>query len=245
MPRRFDKVEFNRAYDELIVGGRFQEVPAYYPRYRSRYRYLVKRFAEAVGPPPVDVLDIGGGQLALLVHALWGDRATAADLPGPHFDYLKERGVATTTWNLCSEEQPFTAAFDAVFFSEVIEHLPIPGHIVLERIRRAMRPGGVIVCSTPNLYRLRNIVYLAIGKRIFDVFTYPEDRGLGHVLEYSREHLQWQFEKAGFVDCAIELVELRHWPNNWAFKVMSAVGYPLTWYPRFRGNLVATGWTPA
>lgn len=239
--RRFDSSAFDRAYNEYIVRGRFQEVPEYYPRYRSRYRDLTERFARHAPQEPCDVLDIGGGQFALLCRVLWGDRGTVADLPGPHFEYLKAHGLALTSWNLVSDAQPFTEAFDAVFFSEVIEHIPIPGHLVLERIRRALRPGGIVVCSTPNLYRLRNIVYLILGKRIFDYFQYTREEGLGHVLEYSRDHLRWQFERAGFGAVEVELCELRHWPNRWAFKVLAAIGYPLTWIPRYRGNLVAVG----
>ena len=58
--------------------------------------------------------------------------------------------------------------FDFVFFSEVIEHLPIPGYIVLGRLRKVLRPGGVIICTTPNLYRLKNVLYMALGLPIFD-----------------------------------------------------------------------------
>jgi 2-polyprenyl-3-methyl-5-hydroxy-6-metoxy-1,4-benzoquinol methylase len=239
--RTFDRREFDRVYDDFIVRGRFQEVSAYYPRYKSRYQYLIQRFAALAPSAPADVLDIGGGQLALLCRMLWGDRGTVADLPGPHFDYLASKGLQQASWNLNKPEQPFTAAFDAIFFSEVIEHIPIPGHIVLERLRRALKPGGLLICSTPNLYRLRNIVYMILGKRIFANFMYPEDLGIGHVVEYSQEHLRWQFDRAGFADTPVELCELRHWPNRWSHKILMAIGYPLTWVPHFRGNLVAVG----
>jgi len=109
---------------------------------------------------------------------------------------MEEHGVKTVHWNLCTSEPPFTRKFDAVFFSEVIEHLPIPGHVVLERLRKVLRPGGVIICTTPNLYRLRNVVYMTFGLPIYDYFRIPDDdTGLSHVIEYSRDHLQWQFEK--------------------------------------------------
>ena len=49
------------------------------------------------------------------------------------------QGVETIHWNLCKSDPPFVAKFDFVFFSEVIEHLPIPGYIVLERLRKALR----------------------------------------------------------------------------------------------------------
>ena len=129
---------------------------------------------------PVDVLDIGGGQLALLCKELWADRACVADINvvGPLFDYLQSQGVQTVQWDLCKEEQPFSQQFDFIFFSEVIEHLPLPGHIVLERLRRALKPGGILICSTPNFYRLRNVVYVALGLRIYDYLRMPEGSSL-------------------------------------------------------------------
>ena len=76
---------------------------------------------------------------------------------------MAEHGVEAIHWNLCKSEPPISGKFDFVFFSEVIEHLPIPGYIVLERLRKVLRPGGVIICTTPNLYRLRNVVYHGDG----------------------------------------------------------------------------------
>ena len=90
----------------------------------------------------------------------------------------------------------------------------MPGHIVLERLKIALKPGGKIICSTANLYRLRNIVYMAIGKQIFDYFRIPETQGLGHVMEYSIDHLQWQIEKSGLQNCDIKYCQMPHSPND-------------------------------
>ncbi len=196
----------------------------------------------------MDVLDIGGGQLALLCKKLWNDRACVADLRPPRFAYLESQGVETVQWNLCKTGQPLVARFDIIFFSEVIEHLPLPGHIVLEKLRRALKPNGIVICSTPNFYRLRNLFYFALGFRIHDYFRMPEDKAdkgyLGHVIEYSRDHLQWQFEKAGFKDCRIEHCQMHHSPINTVFRIMSWIGYPLFLVPRFRDNLLAIARAP-
>ena len=246
MARAWDSQKFDSIYAESICQSASQfGPPGYSLRYRSRYKTLIKRFCYLAPPPPVDVLDIGGGQLALLCKKLWDDRACVADLGGPHFDYLKSQGVETVQWNLCKSEQPFIEQFDTIFFSEVIEHLPLPGHVVLERLRRALKPGCILICSTPNFYRLRNVVYIALGLPIYDYFHMPEDRSLAHVIEYSRDHLEWQFEKAGFKDCRIEYCQMHHSPTNPVFRILSWIGYPLFLVPRFRDNLLATAYAPA
>lgn len=101
------------------------------------------------------MLDIGGGQLAYLAAALWGDNGCVADVQEGCFSELREAGIDAFRWNLAVEDPPTQHRFDAVFFSEVIEHLPVPGHIALRRLRMLLRPGGLLLCSTPNLYRLR------------------------------------------------------------------------------------------
>ncbi len=244
MPRSLQNTEFCELFDQLIVKGRFNEEPSYYPRYLSRYYRIVQQFATLAPSPPCAVLDIGGGQLAVLIKALWGDVCTAADIGGDHLDYVATQGVRPVRWNLCSEEQPFANEFDVVLFSEVIEHLPLPGHVVLERLRRCLKPSGLLLCTTPNLYRLRNVVYLAAGVQIFDYFRMPDSRGLGHILEYSKQHLEWQLERAGFCDICVAYQQFHHHPHRLVPRLLSWMFYPLFLVPRFRDNLFATARVP-
>jgi hypothetical protein len=116
-------------------------------------------------------------------------------------------------WNLALEDPPEGRQFDAIFFSEVIEHLPVPGHIALGRLRKLPRPGGLLLRSTPNLYRLRKAFFLLTGRPLFDHSDLPGTGSGGHVLEYSAEHLAWQLERAGFVDYAVDLEDFTHVPN--------------------------------
>ena len=242
--RNFDAVAFDRALADLVSSNRWQEEPQYYFRYRTRYAAIMRRFAERAPNRPVDVLDIGGGQLAFLAVALWHDRGAVADIDDTCFAGLQSRGIDTFEWNLAVEDAPFDRRFDAIFISEVIAHLPVPGHIVLRRLRMLLRPGGMLLCSTPNLYRLRNLVYLLRGQALFDHFDVPEVRSYGPVVEYSAEHLAWQFERAGFVDCTVDLEHCEHTPNAPLDRVLSRLGAPLRRIPRYRDNLLAVGIAP-
>jgi 2-polyprenyl-3-methyl-5-hydroxy-6-metoxy-1,4-benzoquinol methylase len=243
MGREWKALNFDKVYERFICQKEFGQ-REYYLRYRSRYKECIKRFA-ALAPPshPANVLDIGGGSLAVLAAKLWNDHGVVADLPGPHLDHLASYGVETIQWNICQSEPPLEAKFDCVFFSEVIEHLPMPGYLALRRIAKILRPGGALICTTPNLYRLRNVLYMAVGHRIFDYFQYPdEDISLGHVLEYSRDHLDWQFRKAGFTKYNVECCQFHHMPTNPFHRPLAVLGYPLHIIPRWRDYLIATAY---
>ncbi len=247
MARLWKSQEFDSLYDRFVCRDEMQfGGQAFYQRYRSRYKECVQRFAALAPDYPVDVLDVGGGQLALMCLKLWKDRGVVSDLPGPHLDYMAGHGVEKVHWNVCTHDAPFESKFDFVFFSEVIEHLPIPGYIVLKRLRAILKPGGVLLCTTPNLYRLRNLVYMAVGHPIFDNFQYPDEEvALGHVLEYSRAHLDWQFKKAGFLRYQVEYSQMHHSPTNPMHRPLSWIGYPLHLVPHWRDTLVATGYASA
>jgi SAM-dependent methyltransferase len=242
--RQFDDEAFERAFTALACDNRWQEEPEYYPRYRTRYAAILRRFAEQAPDQPVEVLDIGGGQLAYLARALWSDHACVADIDASCFEGLRAQGIDAFQWDIARDDPPMDRRFDAIFFSEVIEHLPVPGHVVLRRLRMILRPTGLLICSTPNLYRLRNIVYLIRGQPLFDHFDLAGERGYGHVLEYSAEHLAWQFHRAGFVDCQVELQDFAHIPHLRADRVLAALGAPLRKIPRYRDNLLALAKAP-
>jgi SAM-dependent methyltransferase len=242
--RDFSETAFDAAFTELVSRFRWREEPEYYPRYGTRYAAMLRRFAEKAPEHPVDVLDIGGGQLAYLAVAPWNDHGCVADVDDSCFAGLLGQGIGAFLWDLALDDPPTNQRFDAIFFSEVIEHLPVPGHIVLRRLRTLLRPGGLLLCSTPNLYRLRNIAFLASGRPLFDHFDLPGERGFGHVLEYSAEHLAWQFQRAGFREYVVELRDFPHVPHQRLDRALSALGAPLRRIPRYRDNLLATATAP-
>lgn len=86
------------------------------------------------------------------------------------------------------------ASFDALILSEVLEHLVEPGE-ALARLARCVRPGGMVLASSPNIAHWRVVRELVMGR--FDL----ADHGV-----FDRTHLRWftprtfaaMFEKAGF-----------------------------------------------
>jgi SAM-dependent methyltransferase len=90
------------------------------------------------------------------------------------------------------------ASFDVVLYCEIIEHLLMNPVHTLKEIRRVMRPGGLLVVTTPNVARLGNVLAMADGRSIYDPYS-----GFGpygrHNREFSMQELIGLLEFAGFV----------------------------------------------
>ena len=71
------------------------------------------------------------------------------------------------------------ASFDALILSEVLEHLVDPW-ATLERLGRLVRPGGLLLASSPNIAHWKVIRELIAGR--FDL----ADQGV-----FDRTHLRW------------------------------------------------------
>ena len=87
-------------------------------------------------------------------------------------------------------------AFDRVVALEVIEHLFDP-RTFLRRAFEALKPGGVLVLSTPYHGYLKNVV-LALSGKLDAHFTVLWDGG--HIKFFSERTLATMLEEAGFVD---------------------------------------------
>lgn len=148
--------------------------------------------------PSAHILEIGCGSGDTGALALAGDRAgryTGIELmPGPA---AEARKVLTDVIVGDVEQMDFDwqpAAFDALILSEVLEHLTDP-RLLLGKLARYVRPGGIVMASSPNISHWRVLRHLISGQ-------FPAaDRGV-----FDRTHLRWftpetfaeMFENAGF-----------------------------------------------
>lgn len=147
---------YSYAYD-------LQEVYGEIARYGYAYAYQARRDAAlallcASVPPGSRVLDVAAAQGNFTValaergyDVTWND--LRADLAG-YVELKRERGVVRYAPGNVFElevERPF----DAVLATEIIEHVAHPGAF-LAGLATLIRPGGVIVVTTPNGAYLRH-----------------------------------------------------------------------------------------
>ena len=119
-------------------------------------------FKQAVGTGK-RVLDLGCRSGALTQHFLDGNEVVGVDVDPEALAKAAALGIEPVEANV-EEPLPFAdASFDAVVAGELFEHLQFPDALVGE-IRRILRPGGVLVGSVPNAYRVQSRLLFLRGK---------------------------------------------------------------------------------
>jgi SAM-dependent methyltransferase len=109
------------------------------------------------------VLDLGCRSGALTRHFVDGNEVVGLDVDAVALAKAAELGIDGVQGNV-EEPLPFDdASFDAVIAGELFEHLQFPDTLVRE-VRRVLRPGGVIVGSVPNAYRLQGRLRFLLGR---------------------------------------------------------------------------------
>jgi SAM-dependent methyltransferase len=110
---------------------------------------------------PLSVLDVGCGRFALLQeHIAAEDEYFACDLVQPVDPPANFRSV---NLNEDSLRDIFAGhEFDVVFCGEVVEHVFSPD-AMLSDVWAVLRPGGVLILSTPNLAYWVNRLLLLVG----------------------------------------------------------------------------------
>jgi SAM-dependent methyltransferase len=129
----------------------------------------LKGMLDLIQADPHEVLDLGCRDGALVsALGLPGERVIGADIDPKALMEARARGALRPCRADLWGPLPFRSdSFDLVLAGEIIEHVPFPDDLVAE-IARVLRPGGRVVGSVPNAFRLKNRLSFLVG-RWFDV----------------------------------------------------------------------------
>jgi SAM-dependent methyltransferase len=141
----------------------------YLEYHRRRYQDTLRLLPPGEGRR---LLDVGSfpGHLSALAQARGWDVVglnNAIEGGGAWSDFLDRCGERKITIRGCEvEREPFplpSASIDAVLFCELFEHLHLNPFHTLKEIFRVLRPGGLLVLTTPNLRRVETLSRLWHG----------------------------------------------------------------------------------
>ncbi len=189
-----DAIPDEAALSALYDAAYYEEI---YPErhFEEQKRLFGHRLAwlEAMaGPGRLDILEIGSGRGVFLEAALErGHAVTGQDLSGEAVRGIRERlGVPALEGPL--EDLDLSAgSFDLVHMNHVLEHIPDP-LTTLIRIRRLLRPGGLLYVEVPRQSNLLNRLSGIMAGKEFG-FTYHP----GHLYLFSPASLRRLLHDAG------------------------------------------------
>lgn len=180
----------------------------YLKNHRRRLAFdldLLARFAK----PGCSVLEVGSTPLGMTVAlADSGYSVVGLDLAPERFAAsIEANGLDVRHCDI--ENQPIPSddnQFDVVLFNEVFEHLRINLIATFEEVHRVLKPGGILMLSTPNLRSadgLSNLLFRDLGhacqRGVFDQYSKLRSLGhMGHVREYTRTEVVEFLEKMNF-----------------------------------------------
>lgn len=101
--------------------------------------------------------------------------------------------------------------FDIIIMSEVIEHLFFNPTKCLRDLKRTLKPGGKLIITTPNVFRIANIVKMV---KCTNIFALPSKGPSGHFKEYSLKDLEDYANICEFKVTHAELKNLFKNPNK-------------------------------
>lgn len=157
------------------------------------------------------------GSIPLLLTAAsrsMGYELQGVDLaPGRFSAVAAALGLTVTRCDVEREPLPFPDSFfDGMLFNEMFEHLRIDLIFTFREVYRVLRPGGVLLMSTPHLRSLQMLLNFVLTNRAYgnsgDVYTEYEKittiGHMGHVREYTTFEVCQFLKKIGFaVQCII------------------------------------------
>lgn len=172
----------------------------YYPR--DFYRYVLKP-ARAFLQKGMRVLDVGCGTGTLIRWLVeCGFEVSGTDMQEESIETLsKSLAVSRISATLrCSPDLvlPFSdGSFDAVFCTEVLEHVVDKDRTTIMReIRRVLRTGGIIIATTPFNEELRTVICPA---------CLTSFHPMGHVQSITEATARRWLNEAGFSSLATKV----------------------------------------
>jgi 2-polyprenyl-3-methyl-5-hydroxy-6-metoxy-1,4-benzoquinol methylase len=170
----------------------------------TRYLEVILDYQQQ-GGGPTSVLDVGTtlGILPLTLRSM-GINSSACDHPRfkTYAEWIEREGVPYTSVDLMDGDLPYASdSFDVITFKQVIEHLPCSPKAVLLSFRRILRPGGLLLLSTPNILRLSSVARLLGRRSIYppiEQFFHSDFPFTGHYREYTLAELKSTLAWSGF-----------------------------------------------
>lgn len=145
------------------------------------------------------------------------------------------------------------ATYDVVFATEIIEHTLDPFYL-LKEAHRLLKPGGLLVLTTPNQATLSHRLRLLVGRSIYytlnESIMYKNTDWRPHIREYTQREMAqlirdagYKIEKAVYMDLTYDDPRIWNWRKP-LLRIVKELSRILMRIPSLRQNLLFVGRKP-
>ncbi len=136
------------------------------------------------------VLDIGSAWGEFLIH--FGPDSKGIEVLPEAVKFSKAIGLNIDEYNFEDEWREERESFDAVWCSNVLEHVVAP-HQLLRRFHEALKPDGLVFIRVPTIPS--NWLYLKLNRLLLGFLGYEAAQ---HINAFTRKTIEFTVERAGF-----------------------------------------------
>lgn len=136
------------------------------------------------------VLDIGSAWGEFLIY--FGSGSKGIEILPESVRFSRAIGLDISEYNFEDEWQEKKETFDAIWCSNVLEHVVAP-HLILRRFHEALKPNGLAFIRVPTIPS--NRFYLWLNKFFLGFLGYE---AVQHINAFTRKTVEFTVERAGF-----------------------------------------------
>lgn len=136
------------------------------------------------------VLDVGSAWGEFLIH--FGLGSKGIEINDKELRFSRALGLNVEQYNIEDEWREAPESFDAVWFSNVLEHVVAP-HAVLRNFHKTLKSGGLLFVRVPTIPSNRPLILL--NRLALGFLGYQAKQ---HINAFTRRTLEFTIERAGF-----------------------------------------------
>jgi 2-polyprenyl-3-methyl-5-hydroxy-6-metoxy-1,4-benzoquinol methylase len=224
-------------FSELLTRNGLEENFDYFNFHKYRFDFILEVLKDYFKPGS-KFLDIGSFNGYLMMGAkLIGYEVSGTDLK-EFVDGTKDSssfyGFNNLEADLSKEPIPYSEnKFDVILFSETLEHLNFHPADLFKEISRVLKPGGLVIITTPNLIRANNVFKMIIGRSINHEIERKYNPG-AHYREYSFKEIKYLCEKAGLKIFSHEALNFKYPDLSLTVRIVDCLS---VFFPRRKRDL--------
>ncbi len=190
---------YNSPHAHAIEGG------GNYPEKLDFFNKSLEQIQKSHNSKALKILDVGCHAGGMSVQFKKYGEVYGLDLNKKAIEEAITKGIKAKTGDVFQVDKIFkNSMFDIVIAGDIIEHV-FDTDLFLIKLKSVLKPGGVLLLSTPNLLSLGRRFMALLGKNPYCEYSAKENGlNVGHIRYYTYNDLLRQLMETGFKSISVQ-----------------------------------------